>query len=282
MMKWSEIINIRRSCRSYEMDNITEEQRVKINHFIDNLDIPFPHTVEAHFFKGTQNKKLYSVLNSPMDNLAFLTETDYLSISKAGFVGEMIILYITSLGLSTCWYGHYTLSEMERVLPHLGKYKNEKQPIWGYGKKPVEGRRVIAITPVAYWKDRGLRLMDRIQFSAASFKRKPLSDLMDPPSSDKSLKHEIREILDLARKAPSSGNGQFWKFSVSEDQRNITVTVPSDYKHPKWEHPNVESGIAASHIWLGILEKGLSCDVDISLDPTSTRTVWTFKLKGAL
>ncbi|RJX28867.1 MAG: hypothetical protein C4554_01990 [Dethiobacter sp.] len=27
-------------------------------------------------------------------------------------MGEMLILYATSLGLATCWFGHYTLAEL--------------------------------------------------------------------------------------------------------------------------------------------------------------------------
>lgn len=279
MKNWTELINKRRSCRSFELDSIQPEKREEIKNFMNTLELPFQHSVEVKFFKGEQNKKLYTVYPAPMDNMAFLTETDFLSVSKAGFVGEIAILYATKLGLSTCWYGHYTLKEMEKALPHLGEYIKEKQPIWGYGKHPVQGRRVIAITPLSYWKNRGLRLLDRVQSSVASYKRKDLDELLDSNSVNEStLNPEINEILDLARKAPSSGNGQFWRFSVSEDQKNITVYVPSDYKHPKWEHPNVESGIAASHIWLGLIERGIECKVHCTLDSTQTRAVWTFSL----
>ncbi|MEN6378693.1 MAG: hypothetical protein ABFD15_03825 [Methanofastidiosum sp.] len=35
--------------------------------------------------------------------MAFIADTDIPSISTAGFVGEMVILYATSLKLATCW-----------------------------------------------------------------------------------------------------------------------------------------------------------------------------------
>ena len=43
-----------------------------------------------------------AIMESPPDNMAFMAETDLILISKAGFVGELLILFATSKGLSTC------------------------------------------------------------------------------------------------------------------------------------------------------------------------------------
>lgn len=101
-------------------------------------------------FKANPDKKLYTVLSSSPDNAAFITDTDCCSVSAAGFIGEVFILYATSLGLATCWYGHYKLEELERLMPHLDKYAEMKNPKWGYGKDEVEGERAICITPLGY------------------------------------------------------------------------------------------------------------------------------------
>jgi len=68
--------------------------------------------------------------------MAFMSETDILSISKIGFVGELVILFATSKGLSTCWFGHYRLSELERLMPHLQSpdQLNEANMGYGYGE----------------------------------------------------------------------------------------------------------------------------------------------------
>jgi len=48
--------------------------------------------------------------------------------------------------------------------------------------------------------------------------------------------------------------------------------MPVGYKHFKWEHPNVDIGICASHVWLGLIDKGYDPQVTVSDD--SGRAVW--------
>lgn len=138
---WENAINIRRSTRSFEMRLVEESKMNLLQSFIGNIQMPFEHNVTVRLFKANPDRKLYTVFSSPPDNMAFITNTDNCSISAVGFVGEMLILYVTSLGLATCWYGHYTLTELERVMPHLGAYAELPNPKWGYGKEEVEGER---------------------------------------------------------------------------------------------------------------------------------------------
>lgn len=75
--------------------------------------------METRFFNADPTKALYTVMKSPPNNVAFMAETDVVSISKVGFIGEFLILFAQSKNISTCWYGHYKLSELERLMPHL-------------------------------------------------------------------------------------------------------------------------------------------------------------------
>lgn len=273
-INYEKSINVRRSARSFFPDSVEEEKKRELMEYIETLTLPFEHSVEVRLFEADQTKKLYTIMESPRDNLAFISDTDFVSISKAGFVGELAILKATDLGLSTCWYGHYHLKELERVMPHLGRYINDKNPWFSYGKGPVEGRRVISITPFAYYKKKGARLMDRYLEATVSFKRKDLSLLIN--KSVDSLPEELLFALDLARKAPSAGNGQFWRFNISEDNRSIEIAMPVGYKHPKWEHPNVDIGICASHFWVGLELKGIKSEIEVFED--QDRAVWRFRL----
>lgn len=273
---WESAINTRRSTRSFEVSPIEESKMNLLQSFIENMQIPFEHNVKVQMFKANSDKKLYTVFSSPPDNMAFIANTDICSTSAAGFVGEVIILYATSLGLSTCWYGHYALAELERVMPHLKEYKNLQNPKWGYGKDEVEGERAICITPLGYWKEKGVRFFDRMQESLISHKRKPLGELLEGDIREEELSTEILYALDLARKAPSAANSQHWHFRVSSDLKTISIAMPVGYKHIKWEHPNVDIGICASHFWLGLLMKNISCKV--SLIEKEGRAVWQFQL----
>ncbi|NPV50952.1 MAG: hypothetical protein HPY60_07130, partial [Candidatus Methanofastidiosum sp.] len=261
---WESAINVRRSVRTYEMREIDKDSMNKLNNFIDNMEVPFNHDIKIRFFKANYDKKLLTFFNSPPDGMAFISNTDIASISKVGFVGEMAILYATSLGISTCWYGHYTLEELERIMPHLGNNKDLDKPKWGYGKGVVEGKRAICISPLGYRKKEGLRLTDRVTGSFMSYKRKEINALLDGEVKEESLTPELLYAFDLARKAPSGANSQHWRFKVSSNLKTISIAMPVGYKHLKWEHPDVDIGICACHFWLGLMMKDVKSKFSVN------------------
>ncbi|MPN24306.1 hypothetical protein SDC9_171702 [bioreactor metagenome] len=88
----------------------------------------------------------------------------------------MLILYAQSKGLCTCWYGHYKLAELERLMPHLHSPNQLREATMGFGysKGETDGMRAICITPLGYFENSGLRLMDRITKETISYKRKEI------------------------------------------------------------------------------------------------------------
>lgn len=274
---WDEAINKRRSCRSFEMRAVTDQTMSKLKDFTGNIPAPFSHDVEIRFFTAEAGRALSNNLrNPPPDGMGFIAGTDLLSVAKTGFVGELAILYATGLGLSTCWYGHYLLPEVERIMPHLGEYKNDPHPHYGYAKGEVEGKRAICITPIGYWEQKGARLIDRMTMNLMSFKRKPLVELMENNQNPETLLDHLRYALDLARKAPSGANSQHWRFSVSDDCKTVTIAKPVGYQHIKWEHCEVDVGICACHFWIGLQIQGIKCELDA--EENQDRIMWKFKL----
>ncbi|MBN1192071.1 MAG: hypothetical protein JXA36_00035 [Coriobacteriia bacterium] len=274
---WERAINERRSVRSYEPRAVEPDTMSRLQQFASELHVPFDHDVAIRFFKADPSKRLYGTpLTPPSDHAAFMAHTDIVSISKAGFVGELLILYATSLGLATCWYGHFSLDELERVMPHLDASSDGERPKWGYGRGEPPGVHAICITPLAYWRKEGLRAFDRITGAMMSYRRKPLAELLQDGIHEDDLSPDIRCALDLARKAPSAANSQFWRFGVSDDQRTIEVAMPEGYRHFKWEHPNVDIGICASHVWLGLQSRGINPGVHVARD--NGRAIWTFSV----
>ena len=271
-------IDSRRSARSYKMIPVEEGVMQPLKDFAKSIPVPFEHDVEIRFFNAEPNKTLYTVMKSPPNNAAFMAETDIVSISKVGFIGELLILFAQSKGLSTCWYGHYKLSELERLMPHLQSAEQLKESNMGYGysKGVTIGRRVICITPLGYYEDGGLRLMDRITKKTISFKRKEIKELLENPNDHDKLSDDILYALDLGRKAPSAANSQMWRFGFEDDFKTITVAMPVEYKHFKWEHPDVDIGICTSHIWLGLIDKGYNPTVTVNEE--SGRAVWRLSI----
>ena len=157
-------IDARRSARSYQMVPVSQDVLQAVKDFSTAIPLPFEHDVEIRFFRAEPTKTLYLMMKSPPDNAAFLAKTDCVSISKVGFVGEMLVLFAQSKGISTCWYGHYKLAELERLMPHLQSNEQIKESNagFGYSKGETTGTRAICITPLGYHEGGGLRLMDRI------------------------------------------------------------------------------------------------------------------------
>jgi nitroreductase len=246
--------------------------------YAKSLSVPFDHNVEMRLFKADPTKALYTVMTSPPDNIAFVTETDMISISKAGFLGELLILFAGSKGISTCWYGHYKLSELERLMPHLQTPEQIKESNMGYGysKGATTGKRAICISPLGYYETGGLRLMDRFQNRTSSFRRKEIKELLENPDDYDKLSDDVLYALDLGRKAPSAANSQMWRFGFEDSSKTITVAMPVGYRHFKWEHPNVDIGICACHVWLGFVDKGYNPSITVS--EASGRAVWRISI----
>lgn len=271
-------IDSRRSTRSYKMTAADKDVVEALKVYANSPEVPFDHNVEMMFFNANPTKSLYTLMTSPPDNIAFMAETDIISISKAGFIGELVILFAQSKGLSTCWYGHYKLSELESLMPHLQTPEQIKESNAGYGysKGIATGRRAICISPLGYYEDGGLRLLDRFQNRTSSFKRKEIKDLLEHPDDYEKLSDDVLYALDLGRKAPSAANSQMWRFAFESSFKTITVAMPVGYKHFKWEHPNVDIGICACHVWLGLIDKG--CTPNVTVIEDSGRAVWRFSI----
>lgn len=271
-------IEARRSARSYQMAPVAPDILDALKAFARTPPVPFDHRVEIRFFHADPTSVLYPLMKSPPDNIAFLAETDPVSISKAGFVGELLILEAQSKGLSTCWYGHYKLAELERVMPHLQSPVQLKEANMGFGysKGETQGRRAICLSPLGYYEDRGLRLIDRITQKAFSHKRKEIIELLERPNDFSHLTADLLYTLDLGRKAPSAANSQMWRFSFEDNFRTIKIAMPEGYQHIKWEHPNVDIGICACHVWLGLLDRGYQPTVKVNAE--AGRAVWRISM----
>jgi nitroreductase len=267
----------RHSCRKYQIKPVDAKTPEMLNDEFNSIVFPFSHDVTVVPYHGAKpDRSLFSVFVSPPDGAAFYGSTDISGQGKAGFVGEVYILLATSMGLATCWYGHYKSSELFKlapVFPDEGTMKRESWMGYGYSKgEAVSGKRAICITPLGYADTPDL--LQTVLHGNISKKRKPVRSLIDPHSPVQAIEGEMEEILYYASLAPSAMNSQFWRFSIGKDRRSITVAMPAGYMHLKWKHPNVDIGICASHIWITLMGRGYQPDLTIKED--GSRVIWQF------
>ncbi len=270
-------IPLRKSVRTFEAGPLPAATVDALRRFTQETAMPFDHQTRFVFFQAQPGKKLYNNGLNPADNMAMLAQTDLLSISKAGFVGEVAMLFAVSKGLSTCWFGHYKLSELGRYVPGIASPEQIKTSTlgYGYGKGVDVGERAICCMPFGHRDAQTKRFVDYVAGKNGA-RRKPLEQLMELPEKVAALSAPVRAALELARLAPSAANSQFWRFGVSDDGKTVTVAKPVGYKHFKWEHPDVDIGMCAAHLWLGLAGQGLSPEVSARLD--QDRVLWSFSV----
>ena len=281
MQSWAaqlvKAIPLRHSVRAYLPNPLSDDVTKKVVDFADALVLPFEHNVKIKPFKAESGKKLYNNGINPIDNLALIAQTDLVSISKAGFIGELVMLNAVKLGLSTCWFGHYKLSELGRYIDSIAGTERIKESTlgYGYGKHVNVGERAICCMPFGQKNGATKRLVDVVAGKRGA-NRKPLENLMEQPALVNDLPPLVKDVLELAKLAPSAANSQMWRFGVSDEYRTLTIAKPVGYKHFKWEHPDVDVGMCAAHAWLGLLERGYTPSIEVYQD--ADRAFWRFNL----
>ncbi|MDR3344996.1 MAG: hypothetical protein LBT21_05350 [Oscillospiraceae bacterium] len=275
-------ISKRHSTRTFLPDALPEDVVSQVSAFAQGLELPFESNTEFQFFKSAPGKGLYNNGIAPANGIALIGETDLVSISKTGFAGELVILYAASIGLSTCWFGHYKLAELGKYIDGIAEKERIKETSlglgYGYGDQVDVGKRVICCIPFGHGDENAKRLIDRVMKKLGA-NRKPLGELLDENTTLSALPPDIAEVLDLARPAPSAGNSQIWRFGYNKTTNVLTIAKPIGYKHFKWEHSDVDVGICAAHVWLGLVDKGYKPKVTV--EQREDRAVWVFELNQA-
>jgi len=271
----------RHSTRTFLPTQLSDEEVSHVSDFVQGLALPFESGTEFRFFKALPGKGLYNNGIAPVNNIALVAETDLVSVSKAGFVGELVMLYATSCGLSTCWFGHYKLAGLGKYIDGIATKERLKESTfgYGYGNHQDVGKRVICCIPFGRGDDASKRIIDRIMGKLRA-KRKPISELLEKNTVLSDIPSDIIEVLDSARLAPSAGNSQMWRFGYDKNTKVLTVAKPIGYKHFKWEHSDVDIGICAAHIWLGLVNKGY--EPKIKTEQSEDRAFWSFEISEKL
>lgn len=234
---WYNAIFLRHSHRKYSGEIPSDDLTSRIERVCGEFR-PFPGARAVliknsgkDVFKGAISEFFYKVTETPY-YIAFIGDMGEKNVqSITGYLGEGIILEATALGLNTCWVGGFY--RKEKVLKQLDLQQNEQ---------------VLAITPIGFSKDAA----DRVGKSSKQYRRKGIEKLV--LSGDINSDEWIGNALEAARIAPSAGNRQPWRFSISDD----SIIVSSSSKREGFGvSRHLDCGIAMLHLELGVLVSGL-------------------------
>lgn len=260
-----DLIKIRKSIRSYESDKLSPEDKKKIIDFIrKDHDTVFGSRIRFKFIDASdlnpENLKdlgTYGMISGAKYFIGGMIEKDNKKnccLVDFGYVFEKIILFITDLGLGTCW---------------LGGTFNKK----GFSKKflPEKDEIIPGISPVGIISKKRNLKSTIISALAGSKNRKPWDKLffddnfLNPLEEADSIIY--KEPLEMVRIAPSASNMQPWRI-INEKNNNIFhfFINNSKFYQRRSIHLNlqyIDMGISLCHFELTASELNLEGEWEI-------------------
>ncbi len=243
------IISSRISVRTYSDQSVQQEQIVKIKDFINKLSNPFKIKVKFTILKSDETKtaKLgtYGVIKGAKNYIGATVINGDFALEALGYEFEKLILYLTSLGLGTCWLGGtFKRGEFARA---MSINEDELFPI---------------ISPFGYAADKKSFADSLVRFMAKGNSRKPWSDLFfnESFSTPLSLSQAgaYQRALEMVRVAPSASNKQPWRIIKDKKMYHFYENKSPGYsKAFGYDIQRIDMGIAACHFHLSAAEKGL-------------------------
>ncbi len=263
----SDLVNAvsnRKSVRNFLLKLINEDIQRKIQDFLKILEPPFTHSVDIslHEIPDENPVFIFKGMNKAGKFASMSTTPTIENQAKLGFIGELFILYCESLGLSTCWFGHFKKNNTYKIVYDTVEKQAPKQ--------------IFCITPIGFRADKK-GLMEKITTKIFSTKKKGVEENLHEDSLKK-IPEKIKYALELACKAPSALNKQFWYFKVTDldSEFEVEISKPIGYKHLKWKYTDIDIGTCAAHFWLGLKHQHATFNVNIQ--EQDKRIVWIFKI----
>ena len=248
----TDLIRIRRSWRSYREEPVKKDNKEKIRTFISGLDNPpFGSPVKFVFTDaGGQGlgrvRGTYGVVTGASSFLVGALKHSAKAFEDYGYLFEALILYITSLGLGTCWMG--------------GTFN---RTIFSDMAQLNEGEIIPTISPVGIIAQRRNLIDTMFVLTAGSRARKAWSSLFFKDAFNSPLGEDTAGPfalpLEMVRLGPSSSNRQPWRIVMNEQGFHFYLTRTFGYRvlFGDVDLQRIDMGIAMFHFERTAIDLGL-------------------------
>lgn len=240
----------RKSVRAYSEKKIDTMTKEKITTYFEKLDNPFMIDIDIKLLE-----RKGSLENESLGTYGFIKGADYfigacarnqdMALEGLGYSLEKMVLYLTSLGISTCWLGgSFNRSSFSKA---MNLQKGLLFPCvisLGY---PINKTSIInSITKALVSSHKKLR-WDQLFFK----------DNFSTPLAQNDLK-DYAIILEMVRKAPSTSNAQPWRVVLKDGIFHFFKhnSIPVSNIIGGVDLQKVDMGIAACHFDIMAQEKG--------------------------
>jgi nitroreductase len=245
----TEIIKIRKSCRTYATTPIEKDKRYEIEKFINELSTENFRFVLIDRENGQiTDEKLgtYGVIKGATTFVAGIMKKEFTTIEHFGYAFEKIVLFLTDMNLGTCWLG--ASFERKKISNRLHIGNSEIVPI---------------ITPLGY-PGTGFNFHSTlVKLIARPDKRIPgdklfFSDNFSTPLSAETAGN-YGTVLEMVRLGPSAGNMQPWRILKLGNAFHFHLKRSSFYTNRLiYDIQRNDIGIAMCHFELVAGEMGLN------------------------
>jgi len=256
-----ETVKTRYSTRTYTDQPISLETKEKINTYISTLSNPFSVKVnfkllEVNTSANSEKLGTYGVIKGSTHYIGATVEKNELALEALGYEFEKLILYLTSLGLGTCWLGGTF---------NRSSFKNAFEV--------KENEIFPAISPFGYPSSKKRIADSLVRMVAKSDHRKPWSDIFFNKNFTNLLSlndaGEYAFPLEMIRLAPSASNKQPWRIVQDGTTYHFYELQAKGYStNFGYDIQKVDLGIAACHFQLAALEKDLKGEFKKLQTPT--------------
>lgn len=244
-----EVIEKRRSVRTYQAVDLSPEDRAKIMSYAERLDNPFGVQVTLHFLSTkAQDQKLgtYGVIKGATTFIGVTVRDEDFALEALGYSFEKMVLYATSLGLGTCWLaGTFNRNAFTTA---IGLEEGELFPVISPLGYPADGKR---LTESLFRRTLGAN--QRKDWSTLFFEDDFDTPLTAASAGDYAL--PLRMLL----LAPSAANKQPWRILKDSQGYHFfaRIEAKADQKH-SFLVQRIDLGIAACHFQLTAEENRLA------------------------
>ena len=243
------IIRGRKSVRTFDGNPITEEDKEKLQAFIQDMDDPFGQTATFRFLDPKEHGLKSPVLSGETMYLAAKMPWQENAEVAYGYLFEQVVLYAWSLGIGTTIIaGTMNRDAFEKA---VDLQPDEKMP---------------CITPVGYpAKKRALRESMMRKGVKADW-RKPAEELFFDGNFNKPLsgeeKEKIADLIEAVQWAPSAVNKQPWRIVLKDGAYHFYEKKDRGYDSDSaGDLQKIDIGIALCHFVLMAKEKGFEPEI---------------------
>ncbi|MCR5144090.1 MAG: nitroreductase family protein [Lachnospiraceae bacterium] len=247
-----ELIKTRKSVRTFDENQISDQAKSSIENYMENVSNPFDIPVKFLLLDAEKHHLSSPVLAGEKLYIAGKVEKKSYADVAFGYSFEKVLLHAWSLGVGSVWIG--------------GTMKRE---VFEAAANVADGEMMPCVSPLGYpAKKRSLKEnMMRKGISADSrFENAKLffENTWDNPLV---ICEEMADVFDMVKWAPSAVNKQPWRIILQDGIYHLYEKKDRGYDNPNTgDLQKIDVGIALCHLVMGLENIGKSVEVKIA-DP---------------